>query len=103
MLVRKESTKKQQKYEVKPNLGKNYAIDFRMLKFLPLSERLHRGIGRKLLQWWINYCKELKLKERRIGSATTELCSQKEVSIENAQSRYSDRTVTLIEHSPKML
>ena len=41
--------------------------------------------------------------ERRIGSAITELCSQKQVLIENARSRYSNRTVTLIEHSPKIL
>jgi len=33
-VVRKESTKKQQTHEVKPNLGKTCAIDFCMLKNL---------------------------------------------------------------------
>jgi len=36
---KKESTKKQQTYEAKPNLGKNCAINFHVLKnqeFLPL-------------------------------------------------------------------
>jgi len=37
------------------------------------------------------------------GSAMNELCGQMQVLIENAQSRYSNRTVTLIEHSPKIL
>jgi len=52
LVVRKESTQKQQKYEVKPNLGKNYSIDFRILKndeFPTLSDRPQRRIGRKLL------------------------------------------------------
>jgi len=50
---------------------------------------------------WITHSRELLLKERRIGSAIIELCSQKQVLIENTRSRYSNRTVTLIEHSPK--
>ena len=34
MVVRKESTSKQQKYEAKPDLSKNCAIDFHILEFL---------------------------------------------------------------------
>jgi len=43
---------KQQKYEAKSDLGKNCVIDFCILKnqeFPPESDRLHRGMGRKLL------------------------------------------------------
>ena len=47
--------------------------------------------------------RELLHKERRIVSAITELCSQKQMFIENVQLRYSNRTVTIIEHSSKML
>ena len=40
----------------------------------------------------INHCKELVLKDRKIGSAITELCSQEQVPIENVQSRYFHST-----------
>ena len=60
----------------------------------PLSDRLHKRMGQKLLLWWINHRKSILPKDRRIGLAITELCSQKQVFIENAQSRYSNRTVT---------
>jgi len=87
-----------------PTWVKKHAID--MLKnqeLPPLSDRLHKGMGQKLLLWWINHRKSILPKDRRIGLAITELCSQKQVFIENAQSRYSNRTVTLIEHSSEML
>ena len=66
--------------------------------------RQTKGMGRKLLWWWISHLRELLRKERRIGLAITELCSQKQVFIEKyAIKIYSNRTVTVIEHSPEML
>ena len=64
----------------------------------PLSDRLHKGMGQKLLLWWINHCKSLLPKDRRIGLAITELRSQKQVFIENARSKYSNKTATLVKH-----
>ena len=49
---KKESTKKQQTYEAKPNLGKNCAINFHVLKnqeFLPLLKDYKK-------KWIKNYC-----------------------------------------------
>ena len=50
MVVRKESSKKQQTYEAKANLGKICVIDFCLLKnheFLPLSDRSQKRMRQK--------------------------------------------------------
>ena len=52
LVVRNECSKRQQRYEARPNLGKNYAIDFCVIEnyeFQPLSDKPHGRISWKLL------------------------------------------------------
>ena len=94
------------KMHIRPSTSKNRAINFCILK---IKSFFHYQTD-YMKEWVKNCCdggllivENFLLKERRIGSAITELCSQKQVLIENVRSRYSNRTVTLIEYSSTML
>ena len=75
-MVKKESTKKQQTIEAKPNLGRNHTINFLILKnqgFPPLSDRpLLKRKEWAIAVMWISHRRELLPKKRRIGSTITD-------------------------------
>ena len=95
-MIRKESINKQQKYEAKPHLGKIRTIDFRILKI-----KSFRHYQTDFTKKWVENCwdGELLIAENfylRKEELDQQSLSQKQVLIENARSRYSNRTIILI-------
>jgi len=96
LVVRKESAKTQQKFD------KNHVINFTYWKI----KSFHHYQAIYIKEWVQNHwdseiviVKSLYQRKKRIGSAITQLCNQKQVLIENGQSRYSNRAATLIDKS----